>query len=179
MTGDLPTDNRKMTLTVAGANIANIKVGDTFTIGTTTLIVNAVNQVDKSDTGVPQTFRILAVAGGGATLTISPPIISVGPYQNCNQAATTAATINFLNTATAPCNPFWSDGAVVVSFGRLFFAEGAGLEVGYANTKQGVPLAMAASQNLLTTKKTIRFSTKYAVTVRDPEKCGLIVANQV
>ncbi|MFK5283664.1 P22 phage major capsid protein family protein, partial [Lacticaseibacillus paracasei] len=46
MNGDVPRDNRRMVLNVAGANIANIKAGDSFTLAG----VNAVHQIDKSDT---------------------------------------------------------------------------------------------------------------------------------
>jgi len=77
MTGDVPTDNRQMVLNVAGANIANIKAGDRFTIAG----VNAVHNIDKSDTGQLMSFVVLSVAGGGANLTISPAIVSSGPEQ--------------------------------------------------------------------------------------------------
>ena len=111
MTGDVPTDNRQMTLTVAGANIANIKASDTFTI----VGVNAVHQIDKSDTGQLMTFRILSVTGGGATLTITPAIIAAGPYQNVSAVAGAGAALAFLNTVTKPVNAFWADGAVALS----------------------------------------------------------------
>lgn len=179
MTGNLPTDNRQMVLNVAGANIANIKAGDTFTIGSGATAVNAVHQIDKSDTGQLMTFRVLSVAGGGANLTISPAIITSGPYQNVTQQAGAGAAISFLNTATKPVNAFWADGAVALDYGRLAFPTGMGADVMTATTKQGVPLIMSYAFDHLKGLMTVRFNTLYAVSVLDPEQAGIIIANQV
>ena len=48
-----------------------------------------------------------------------------------------------------------------------------------ATTKNGVPIVMSYSFNHLTAKTSVRFTTLYATTVIDPEKCGIILANQV
>lgn len=174
MTGDVPTDNRQMTLTVAGANVANIKAGDAFTIAN----VNAVHQIDKSDTGQAMTFRVLSVAGGGTSLTITPAIIASGPYQNVSAQAANSAALTFLNNATKPVNAFWAQGAVTLDYGRLAFPSGQGADVMTATTKNGVPLIMSYAFNHLTGVTTCRFTTLYATTVLDPEQCGVIVANQ-
>jgi hypothetical protein len=174
MTGDLPTDNRKMTLTVQGSNVANIKVGDTFTIAG----VNAVHNIDKSDTGRLMTFRVLATASSGTSLTITPAIVSSGQFQNVTTQAANSAQVVFQNTATKPVNAFWSQGSVTLDYGRLAFPQGQGVQVMTATTKQGVPLIMSYSFDQLTAKTTARFTTMYAATVLDPEKCGIIVANQ-
>jgi hypothetical protein len=175
MTSNLPTDNRRMTLTVAGANIANTKNGDAFTIAG----VNAVHMIDKSDTGQLQTFRIISGAGT-TSLVITPAIIATGPYQNVSAVAANGAALVFLNTVTKPVNPFWKQGAVTIDYGRPAFAEfnGAGVQVMSATTKQGVPLAMMAAANVLTGKMILRFTTMYAATVLLPEQCGIILANQ-
>lgn len=173
MTGDLPTDNRYGTLGVSGANIANIKNGDAFTIAG----VNAVHMIDKSDTGQPMTFRVIS-GGGTATLTITPKIVITGPYQNCSAQAAAGAALTFLNTATKPVNAFWAQGAVTLDYGRLEFPSGTGAQVMTATTKQGVPLVMVAQINAQTGKLFVRNTTLYAATVLDPEKCGVIIANQ-
>ena len=173
MTGDVPTDNRVGTIGVSGANIANIKNGDAFTIAN----VNAVHMIDKSDTGQLQTFRVIS-GGGTATLTVSPKIVISGPYRNVTVQAAAGAAITFLNTVTKPVNPFWSQGAVALDYGRLAFPEGAGAQVMTATTKNGVPLVMVAQINAMTGKLTVRHTTLYAATVRDPAKCGVIIANQ-
>lgn len=174
MTGDLPTDNRRMVLNVAGANIANIKAGDAFTIAN----LNAVHQIDKSDTGQLMTFRVISVAGGGANLTITPAIIATGPYQNVTAAAANSAALTFLNTATKPVNAFWTQGAVTLDYGKLAFPNGQGAAVMTATTKNGVPLLMSANFTNLAGKVDIRCTTLYATTVLEPEQCGIIIANQ-
>ena len=173
MTGDLPTDNRKGALVVQGANIANTKVGDRFTI----VGVNAVNMIDKSDTGVLQTFTIVGGAGT-VNLEISPKIVIAGPYQNCTAQAATGAALVFLNTATKPVNLFWQKGAVTLDYGRLDFPRAAGAEVLTATTKNGVPLVMVAQINAQTGKLFVRHTTLYAATCLDSEKVGVILANQ-
>ncbi len=173
MTGDLPTDNRYGVLPVAGANIANIKNGDCFTIAG----VNAVHMIDKSDTGQPMTFRVIS-GGGTASLTVTPKIVITGPYQNVTAQAASGAALTFLNTATKPVNAFWAQGAVTLDYGRLNFPAGTGAQVMTASTKNGVPLVMVAQMNAQTGKLFVRNTTLYAATVLDPEKCGLILANQ-
>jgi hypothetical protein len=173
MTGSAPTDNRFGALTVSGANIANIKNGDAFTISG----VNAVHMIDKSDTGIPMTFRVIS-GGGTANLVITPKIVITGPYQNCSAQAANNAPLTFLNTATKSVNAFWAQGAVTLDFGRLNFPTGTGAEVMTATTKNGVPLVMVAQLNAQTGKLFVRHTTLYAATVLDPEKCGLILANQ-
>jgi len=174
VTGDVPTDNRRMVLNVAGANIANIKAGDSFTIAN----VNAVHQIDKSDTGQLMTFRVISVAGGGANLTITPAIIATGPYQNVTAAAANSAALTFLNTATKPVNAFWTQGAVTLNYGKLAFPNDQGAAVLTATTKQGVPLLMSANFTNLAGKVDIRCTTLYATTVLEPEQYGIIIANQ-
>lgn len=176
MTGDLPTDNRQMAMTVAGANIANIKNGDVFTLANSGTAINAVHQIDKSDTGQAFTLRVLS--GGGTANLIVTALIATGPYQNVTAAAANGATLTFLNTASKPVNAFWAQGAVALDYGKLAFPSGEGAQVMNATTKNGVPLIMSYAFNHLTGITTCRFTTLYATTVLDPEQCGIIIANQ-
>ena len=173
MTGDLPTDNRRMTLVVAGANIANSKNGDSFTIAG----VNAVHNIDKTDTGQLMTFRIISGAGT-ANLVITPAIIITGPYKNCSAQAANGAAITFLNTVTKPVNAFFADGAVTLDFGDIAVQTSGGVTWMKARTKQGVPIAMGYEQTMMKGELAIRCITRYATTVLDPEMCGVILANQ-
>lgn len=174
MTGDLPTDNRRMTLAVAGANIANIKNGDAFTIAG----VNAVHNIDKTDTGQLMSFRVISGAGT-ANLVITPAIIATGPYKNVSAVAGAAAAITFLNTATKPVNPFFVDGAVTLDYGNIHAESNGGVTWVKSRTKQGVPIAMGVEQGLMAGSISVRFITRYATTVLDPESTGIIIANQV
>lgn len=178
MTGDLPTDNRRMTLSIAGANIANIKNGDVFTIGSAGTAVNAVHNITKDDTGQLQTFRVIS-GGGTASIVITPAIIATGPYQNVTQAAGAGAAITFLNTATKPVNCFFVDGAVELAVGKLAFPTDQGAKVMTATSKNGVPLIMSYQFDHLKGKTTCRFTSLYATTVLQPELAGIIIANQV
>jgi hypothetical protein len=112
MTGDVPTDNRRMTLLVQGANVANIKAGDAFTITG----VNAVHNIDKSDTGQLMTFRVISSTASSSdrNLVITPAIVATGPYQNVTGVAADTAPLVFLNTATAAMNPFWYKDAIEI-----------------------------------------------------------------
>lgn len=173
MTGDIPTDNRRMTLVVAGANIANTKVGDAFQIAG----VNAVHNIDKTDTGQPMTFRIVS-GQGTANLVITPALIATGPYKNVTAAAANGAAITFLNTASRAVNPFWVDGAVTLDYGNIAAESSGGVTWMKGTTKQGVPLAMGYEQTLMKGELAVRCITRYATTLIDPEKAGIIIANQ-
>lgn len=177
MTGDLPTDNRRMTLVVAGANIANIKNGDAFTIGTAATAVNSVHNITKDDTGQLQSFRVIS-GGGTANLVITPAIITTGPYKNVTIAAGAGAAITFLNTASKPVNPFWVDGAVELMAGKLAFPTGEGVQVMTATSKNKIPLIMSYSFDHLKAVTSCRFTSLYATTVLQPELCGVVIANQ-
>lgn len=173
MTGDLPTDNRRMTLVVAGANIANTKNGDCFTIAN----VNALHNVNKSDTGIPMTFRILS-GGGTANLVVTPAIIVTGPYRNVTTQAANGAAVTFTNNVTRPVNAFWAHGAVRLDYGNVVLDSDTGIKVMTATTKNGVPIAMMAQQNVMTGALAVRMITRYATTVLDPESCGILLSNQ-
>lgn len=177
MTGDVPTDNRRMTLVVAGANIANIKNGDSFVIGSAATAVNAVHNITKDDTGQQQTFRVIS-GGGTANLVITPAIVATGPYKNVTIAAGAGAAITFLNTVSKPVSPFWVDGAVELMAGKLAFPDGQGAQVMHATSKNKIPLIMSYSFDHLKGVTTCRFTSLYATTVLQPELAGVVIANQ-
>ena len=78
-----------------------VRAGDVFTIAG----VFAVNPISKQSTGRLQTFVVLENANSGgstgpATLTISPPMITTGPYQTVTAAPADNAAI-VMKTGTA------------------------------------------------------------------------------
>lgn len=170
--GGAVQDNRSMTLNTDGANAAAVKAGDSFTLAN----VYSVHFVTKQSTGQLQTFRVLANSSGA--LTITPAIVTSGPYQNVTASPADNLQLTFLNTATRAINPFWSEDACVLSFGKLAFPSGQGAQVMNATTKQGVPIVVSYGFNHITGKMTARFTTLYGVAVLQPEKCGFVVANQ-
>lgn len=174
MSGDLPQDNRRMVLNVAGANIGNIKAGDKFTCG-----INAVHNITKDDTGQLMTFTIVSVAGGGANLTIQPAMVTSGPYQNVTASPTNGASLTFLNTATKSPSLFWCDGAIELLHGRLAFPTDQGVQVKTASTGFGLPIMCGYGFNVQTGKTFVRFSALHGATILNPELAGVILCNQV
>ena len=89
------------------AAASRVKEGDVFTMyaaGTSGARIKMVNPRTKQVTDVDQQFVITADgssdASGNLTLTISPPIITSGPYQTVNVAPADNAGITVLGTAT-------------------------------------------------------------------------------
>jgi hypothetical protein len=82
------------------ASTAVLKEGDVFTIAG----VNSVNPVNKESTGNLQQFVVRADGTsdgtGNLTLTISPAIITSGPYQTVDAAPADNAAITVLGTAS-------------------------------------------------------------------------------
>jgi hypothetical protein len=176
-------DNRYQTLpiTVGGGTV---KVGDAFTIAG----VNEVHHITKADTGSLKTFRITAIitgAGGTGTVQISPPIISGGgstdaelQYKNVSATPANGAAITFLNTVTAPVNPFWQDEAFEIVPGRYEPKEDSGLAIMSATTDSGITVTMArqGAINDLSTK--YRWDVFYGLVNLQPEMTGIELFNQ-
>jgi len=81
------------------AAASRVKAGDVFTIAN----VYMVNPKTKVATGVLQQFVVTADGSsdgsGNLTLTVSPPIISSGPYQTVNSVPADNAALTFVGTA--------------------------------------------------------------------------------
>lgn len=170
MTGDVPTDNRRMTITVSANTMKN---GDAFTIEG----VDEVHMIDKVSTGQRATFRV--VSGGGTTsLVITPAIIASGPYQNVSAVGANGAAITLLNTTTAGANIAFADGALELMYGKLAFPQGQGAQVMTATSKNGANLIMSYEFDHLAGATTCRFTTIYGATVLQPEMVGLALAKQ-
>lgn len=96
-TGLAVTSTAVSSLTVAALASGPVLQGDVFTIAG----VIRVHPESKASTGILQQFVATATAASGATtLSISPPIILAGPYQNVTiSTASTAAVITYAGTA--------------------------------------------------------------------------------
>ena len=176
-------DNRYQTIgvTVTGSTI---KVGDCITMAG----VNAVHHITKEDTGQLKTFRVIAlVTGAGATGTIqiSPPIISAEgatpaekQYQNVTATPAAGAAITFLNTVTAPANPFWHKDAIVLLPGRYSFPDNAGAAIIRGTTDQGIEVVMQKQYDIKTGVTNYRLDTLFGVTMSNPEMAGVMLFNQ-
>lgn len=177
MTGDVPTDNRQMTITVSGANIANIKNGDAFTISNSGTPINSVHQITKDDTGEAQTFRVVS-GGGTSSLVITPAIVASGPYKNVTASGASGATLSFINSTQKATSVIFADGAAELMTGRLAIPTDQGVKVATTTSKNGVPLVFMYWFNGHTLKTTVRVTSLYATTVLQPEMCALLLASQ-
>jgi len=173
MTDDLPTDNRQFVLTVGGANIANIKVGDCFTAG-----VNSVHNITKQDTGELQTFRVIGVSGGGTQLTIYPAPVATGPYKNVTAALANSQALTFINSVTKASSVLFDDSAVEFFVGRYEFPTDMGPKVTFNTTPNGLPLTMSYAFDHMTGKVSVRLHYVATPVVLNPDKTALLLASQ-
>ena len=178
-------DNRYQNLPVTvGGGV--IKVGDAFTIAG----VNEVHHITKLDTGTLKTFRVTGIisgAGGTGVIQISPPIISADSIptdpelqmRNTVAAPAAGAPITFLNTVSAPVNPFWQEDCFEIMPGRYMPAENSGMPTMIATTDSGIQVMMTrqGAINDLTTK--YRWDVFYGLVNLQPEMSGVIIFNQV
>jgi hypothetical protein len=177
-------DNRYQNLpvTVTGGTI---KVGDAFTIAG----VNEVHHITKADTGALKTFRVTGIisgAGGTGTIQISPPIIAADStptdpeLQQKNVVATPAsgAAITFLNTVSAPVNPFWQADCFEIMPGHYQPAADSGMATMTATTDSGIQVMMTrqGAINDLSTK--YRWDVFYGLVNLQPEMSGIVLFNQ-
>jgi hypothetical protein len=176
-------DNRFQTISITVGG-STVKVGDAFTIAG----VNACHHITKQDTGLPKTFRVVAIvtgAGGSGTIQITPPIISNGgatpaeaQYQNVTATPANNADLTFLNTVTGYQNVFWAGDCMEILPGRLMPATDSGMAVMRGTTDDGIELVMTrqGAINDLTTK--YRFDTLYGTVCLNPEMAGIELFSQ-
>lgn len=177
-------DNRFQTITIAVTS-GTVKVGDAFTIAG----VNEVHHITKQDTGALKTFRINRIvtgAGGSGTVEISPPIIAVDSsptqpmrqYQNVSATPANGAAVTFLNTVTAPVNPFWHADAFEIMAGEYMPDKDAGMNVMKATTEQGITVTMAKQANVDTLKTKYRWDVWLGLLNKQPQMSGFTQFNQ-
>lgn len=150
-----------------------VKAGDVFTIAG----VYSVNDGSKVSTGNLQNFTCTvdadsdAVGNNEATLTISPPIITSGPYQNCDSAPDNNAAINFLTGSTITAykqNLFFHPNAITLCFARLAQPEkGSGVITEQVN-HNGVSMTLFKGFDITLKKMTYSFDCHFGVKVQNP-----------
>jgi len=171
-------DNRFMDLTVS--DTTNMKVGDRFTVAG----VNEVSLINKQDTGNLRTFTVREVVDG-TTLQISPAAVDVNgasqsekEYGNVTAPFADTAPLTFINTSDAPINAFWENDSIAINSGNLAVEGMNNLSVMRDQTDSGIELVIASQGQLGAFTNQYRITAFYGVTVKDPMKCGVILANQ-
>jgi hypothetical protein len=178
--GVLNVDNRYQTVTVSSTT--GVTAGDAFTIDG----IEAVHHITKRSTGELKTFRVIEVVNG-TSMVISPPIIAATApatdaeeqYKNVQLvAASSTASLNFLNTTASNINPFWRKDSIELLPGRYAVPDGAGVDVLRASTDQGIELVMTKKFDPLTFQTLYTLDTLYGVVMTNPEMAGILLFNQ-
>ena len=103
-------------------NTKTVIEGEVFTIAD----VYAVNPRSKVSTGIPQQFTVItgctSDSGGVGTVTISPPIITSGAFQNVSAVPADSAAVVWMGDATAG-----NTDATTYGFGTIFRPEAIAL----------------------------------------------------
>ncbi len=170
MDGDLPKDNRGMSIGVSAATLQN---GDVFVIEG----VDSVHMISKQPAGYQQTFRVVS-GGGTVNPTIYPAIVASGAYQNVTAVAANGAAITLLNTTTNGANVGWVDGAAELICGRLAFPSDEGVKIMRETTKNGIEVIMGYQFDLMTGTTQLRNLAFYGCSVLEPSQCVLALPNQ-
>lgn len=172
-------DNRYQTITLSSTT--SVAAGDAFTCAA----LNSVHHINKTDTGNLKTFRIISV-DSATTATISPPMITGQggtaaelAYQNCviNTKASNSAIV-FLNTVTAPVNPFWQKDALEILPGRYAVPTDAGAAVMRGTTENGIEVVMSKQFDINTLMTKFRWDIFFGVCCKQPEMCGIELFSQ-
>lgn len=145
--------------------------GDVITIAG----VNSVNRRTRVDTGSLQTFTVTEDATSGATtgpatLTISPPIITSGPYQTVTAAPADNAAIT-VKTGTAgasyPQNLGLHKNAVTLAMAPLDLPED-GVNAARESFK-GISIRSARQYDITNDKTVFRFDILYGIKAQNPD----------
>lgn len=173
-------DNRYQTLNITVGAAGALKAGDAFTIAG----VNSVHLVSKQDTGQLKTFRIVSITSGGGTVganvvVITPPIISNGGgtraelmYKNASATPANGAALTFLNTATAPVNPFFIKPAVEIIPGSFMVEPQDGWQVLRGTTDLGIGITYTRQGAIDTLNVKARWDIDYGVGLLNTEMAG-------
>ena len=149
------------TLIVDGFSAStSLKAGALFTIAG----VNSVNPTSREDTGQLAQFTVAADADvdtGQMTLTISPPIVLTGPYQNVTALPADNAAVTFQATHTK--NIFYHREAFAFCSIKLPESPGAVFQKNMVNKKSKAMLRMTRSYQVIEDVEIIRFDVLPAV----------------
>lgn len=174
-------DNRYSDLVITAAAYANIKAGDAFAIAG----VNSVHMISKQDTGQLQTFRVISKPAAN-TIRVAPAIISgqgaTRPeleYQNVTATPANGAVITWLNTATAPLNPFFVRDALLLIPGSFSVDPEDGWQVMRARTDLGVGITYTRQGEINDLSVKARFDIDFGTSLTNPQLAGVELFNQV
>lgn len=148
-----------------------LKAGDTFTIAG----VYEINHNTRTARANLQTFTVTADADSGAstgpaTLTISPPIITSGPYQTVSAAPADDAAITVKGTGgtTYTQNMAFHKNAITLAFAKLPELEPASGVKSTRYAEDGISMNYSVGSDISDLSSIYRFDILYGVKVQNP-----------
>jgi len=166
-------DGYTMTLSIDGVTSGSfdMNAGDIFNIAG----CYAVNPRTRTSTGQLQDFVVIsqsAIISTARDLVISPPIITSGAYQTCEQAAPNNAALTFKGTSATQYsrNLFWHKNAITLAMAPLDLPSGANVKS--RQSMDGISIRLVADYNVLTDIQLWRFDVLYGVKVQNPSFGG-------
>jgi hypothetical protein len=178
--GVVNVDNRTQTVTVSSTT--GLREGDCYTIAG----IESVHHITKEATGQLKTFRVQSITSG-TVMVVSPPMIGANSsptdpeinYQNVAVVSTSAtAAMVFINTTTAPANPFWYYDSIELLPGRYAVPTDQGVSVMRATTEQGIEVVMTKKFDNSTFETLFTLDTLFGVVNTNPEMNGILLFNQ-
>lgn len=170
-------DNRFFDLVVN--DTTGLKAGDRFTAG-----IEEVSLQNKEPTGELRTFTVREVVDG-TTLQISPAPVDVNgatlpeqEYGNVEGPIANGQALTFVNTADAKVNAFWENDNICINIGNLAVEGLAGVNTMTDNTDSGIQLVIAYEGNVGDFTNQYRVTGFWGVTMKEPMKAGVGLANQ-
>ena len=164
-------DNRRMTLNVNTGTITNMPRGTKFTIDG----VFALNPETRESTGSLQTFTV--IGGTASALTISPAIVTTGPYANCDAVAADTAAVTILNTTTSAPSIFYTPESLLLVPGQLPLG-GPGVDEVVTTTENGIPLVMTMEKDFHTGDMHCKGVAYFDVVAKHPERIAVCLTGQ-
>ena len=166
-------DNRFMNLSVTGATPTTLPVGTKFTIAG----VNFIHPETRQDTGKLLTLTV--VGAGTGSVSVSPAIVTDGPYRNASAPAAAGAAITILNTTTSAPSLFYTPESTVLIPGRLPIPSDSGAVTSVeASTEQGLPMRMSYTYDFHTEMFEMKGLVFFDCQVVLPNQVGAILSNQ-
>lgn len=171
-------DYRVGSIPLGSGEGSNFQVGDVITVSG----VNALNVMDKTDTGQLMTFRVVSIDTD--TLNVYPKPIAAdqagisdeeAAYANISTAITSGATVAATNVNGGNANSFWANDSICVVNGRQPFEilnEFDGMKVVSETLDNGLDLYMAYDANLATVNARVRLFTRWGLVNKDPARNG-------
>lgn len=155
----------------ANSTTGILKAGDTFTIAG----VYEINHNTRTARANLQTFTVTADADSGAstgpaTLTISPPIITSGPYQTVSAAPADDAAITVKGTGgtTYTQNMAFHKNAITLAFAKLPELEPSSGVKSTRYAEDGISMNYSVGSDISDLSSIYRFDILYGVKVQNP-----------